>query len=157
VTTTLPATTTTVATDELVKKAVQDYFLAYVQCGTAPSACVPHDFTAAQGSTRKILTEFVGGLVREGLYFSTDGRGQYLVVESVNVGSQSEASATYCMYDAGIVMGPTGPDGQPTVVNDAIHSVRYMYTVFLEDGLWSVGREQELERLGEGNLCPPSG
>ena len=90
------------------------------------------------------------------MYFSTDRRGQYLVVESVSLVSSGEASATYCLYDAGIVLGPNGPDGNPTVVNDAIGSVRYEYGVFLEDGAWKVGREHELEQLGEGNHCPPS-
>jgi hypothetical protein len=155
-TTTLPATTTTVATEDLIKQAVQDYFEAYEACGVAPASCIPSTFTSVQGSARAILDEFASGLVAQGLYFSTDRRGQYLVAESVSPRSASEASATYCLYDAGIVMGPVGPDGQPTVVNDVILSVRYEYGVFLEDGVWKVGRQHELEQLGEGNHCPPS-
>ena len=155
-TTTIPATTTTVATEDLIKQAVQAYFEAYEQCGIAPADCAPDTFTAVQGPSRGILTDFVQGLVANGLYFSTERRGQYLVAESVDVTSSAEATATYCVYDAGIVLGPNGPDGVPTVVNDGIASVRYSYGLFLEDGVWSVGREHELDRLGEGNLCPPS-
>ncbi len=154
--TTLPATTTTVPTEDLITQAVQDYFEAYQRCGIAPVLCQPEEFTASQGSSRAILSDFVAGLVGEGLYFSTDRRGQYLVAESVSLASSSEASATFCLYDAGIVMGPVGPDGQATVVNDVITSERYAYTVFLEEGLWIVGRERSIERLGEGNLCPPA-
>jgi hypothetical protein len=155
-TTTLPATTTTVATEDLIKQAVQDYFEAYQQCGTAPATCVPADFTATEGPSRAIVTEFAQGLAAQGLYFSTDRRGMYLVVESVTVSMPSEATAMYCVYDPGIVLGATGPDGLPTVVNDQISSIRYSYGLFLEEGLWRVGRQHELERLGEGSLCPPS-
>jgi hypothetical protein len=154
--TTLPATTTTVATEDLIKTAVQDYFEAYEQCGMAPAACDPEAFTATQGPSRAILKDFAAGLIANGLYFSTDRRGMYLVAESVNVTSDSEANAIYCVYDAGIVMGPTGPDGAPTVINDVIASVRYSYDLFFESGAWSVGRQQQVERLGEGSLCPPS-
>lgn len=155
-TTTLPATTTTVATEDLIKQAVQDYFEAYEQCGTAPATCVPAEFTATEGPSRAIVTEFAQGLAAQGLYFSTDRRGMYLVLESVTVSTPSEATATYCVYDPGIVLGANGPDGLPTVVNDQISSIRYSYGLFLEGGLWRVGRQHEVERLGEGSLCPPS-
>lgn len=155
-TTTLPATTTTVATEDLIKKAVQDYFEAYELCGTTPATCSPDQFTALQGLSRSTVTEFAKGLVASGLYFSTDRRGMYLVAESVSPVSPTEATATYCSFDPGIVLGPDGPDGLPTVVNDRIVSVTYMYRLFLEDGLWKVGEQRELENLGEGNLCPPA-
>ena len=155
-TTTLPATTTTVATEDLIKTAVQNYFEAYQQCGMAPATCDPSTFTASQGPSRAILVDFAAEMVAAGLYFSSDRRGMYLVAESVNVTSPNEASAIYCLYDPGIVMGPTGPDGAPTVVNDVIASVRYSYSLFFERGDWRVGRQHELQRLGEGSLCPPS-
>ena len=154
-TTTLPATTTTVATEDLIKQAVQDYFEAYEQCGVAPAVCAPDSFTALQGLSRTTLTEFAKGLVAEGMYFSTDRRGMYLVAESVTVVSPTEATANYCSYDPGIVLGPVGPDGVPTVVNDVIASVRYTYRLFFEGSEWRVGEQRELEQLGEGSLCPP--
>jgi hypothetical protein len=153
--TTLPATTTTVATEDLIKSAVQTYFEGYERCGMAPGTCDPEPFTARQGSTRVNLGDFAHGLVAAGLYFSSDRRGMYLVAESVNVATATEANARYCLYDAGIVLGPTGPDGAPTVINDVIASVRYSYDLFFEDGVWRVGNEYKLERLGEGSLCPP--
>jgi ABC-type glycerol-3-phosphate transport system substrate-binding protein len=158
-TTTLqPETTTTVPTEDLIKQAVQDYFEAYEQCGTTPSACTPEVFTATQGLSRATVTEFAKGLVAQGLYFSTDRRGMYLVAESVSTVSLTEATANYCVYDAGIVMGPIGPDGLPTVVNDVIESVKYTYRLFLEDEVWKVGEQRQLERLGQGSvsLCPPA-
>jgi hypothetical protein len=155
-TTTLPATTTTVATEDLIKQAVQDYIGSYEQCGTLPATCDPATFTAVQGPSRAILSEFATAMVSEGLHFSTDRRGTYLVAESISSVSSTEASANYCWYDSLIVLGPIGPDGAPTVVNDTIASVRYTYGMFLEDGVWLVGRQHELERLGEGSLCPPS-
>ena len=127
-TTTLPATTTTVATEDLVKQAVQDYFEAYTVCGTTPATCSP-SFTAAEGPSRAVVTEFAQGLVDQGLYFSTDRRGTYLVAESVSLDSPSQATAIYCAHDALIVLGPNGPDGLPTTVNDEITSFRYQYRV----------------------------
>jgi hypothetical protein len=155
-TTTLPATTTTVATDELVKQAVQDYQAAYWTCGQAPTSCDPTAFTASQGESRTTIEELAGGLMREGLYFSSDLRGSYLVPETIDVNSSSEVVARSCWYDAAVVLGPIGPDGQPTVVNDEIISIRYDLTLFLEDGVWRVGGQVEDQRLGEGNLCPPA-
>ena len=155
-TTTLPATTTAVATEDLIKQAVQDYATAYHACGADPAACIPDTFTAAQGRSRATITELVEGMAAQGLYFSTDLRGSYSVAESITVGSPTQASAMYCIYDAGAVMGPVGPDGVPTVVNDVLASVRYSFDLFLEDGSWLVGEQHQTERLGEGSLCPPA-
>ena len=155
-TTTVPETTTTVPTEALIKQAVQDYYIAYENCGAAPINCAPEDFTALQGPSRETVKEMATGLVQHGLYFSTDLRGSYLVAEAVSVKSPTEAEATYCMFDAGIVLGPNGPDGSPTVVNDVIASVRYSYRLFLEGDAWLVGEQEQLERLGEGSLCPPA-
>ncbi len=153
-TTTLPPTTTTIATEDLIRQAVQDYSDAYHQCGAVPADCLPETFTAVQGHSRATVIELATGMVAEGLYFSTDLRGSYFVDESVTMGSATEANAVFCVFDAGAVMGPNGPDGLPTVVNDVIASVRYRFQLFLEDGAWRVGEQSQLERLGEGSLCP---
>ena len=155
-TTTLPAATTTVPTETLINQAVQDYSLAYHQCGMAPAVCDPTSFTATQGPSRSIVTKFATDMVQQGLYFSPDSRGSYIVVESVDVVSAKEATAVGCIYDAGTVLGPTGPDGLPTVLNDQILSLRNQYHLYLDEGGWRVGEKHELERLGEGNLCLPA-
>lgn len=156
-TTTMPeTTTTTVPTESLIKQAVQGYLTAYHQCGVAPAVCDPASFTARQGRSRSIVTELANGMTRQGFYFSTDTRGSYVVAESVAFVSAVEATAVFCAYDAGAVMGPIGPDGLPTIVDDQIVSVRYQYRTFLEGESWRVGEQSELERLGEGSLCPPA-
>jgi hypothetical protein len=155
-TATLPATTTTVATEDLIKQAVQAYSAAYHACGVEPAACVPDTFTAVSGRSRSTVTEFVQGLMDQGLYFSPDQRGSYVTAESVSIDSPSEATAVFCVFDAGTVLGPDGPDGVPTLVNDQIVSLRDEYQLFFENGSWLVGEKQELEHLGEGSLCPPA-
>ncbi|MEP7202630.1 MAG: hypothetical protein ABI894_08480 [Ilumatobacteraceae bacterium] len=154
--TTLPATTTTVPTEDLITQAVQDYFAAYHLCGVMPSTCLPDTFTAVHGHSRSTLLELSTGMVQQGLYFLADSRGSYLVAESVSLVSATEATATYCAYDAGTVMGPDGPDGLPTIVNDEILNVRYEYRLYREGGRWLVGGQREIQQLGQGSLCPPS-
>ena len=58
--------------------------------------------------------------------------------------------------DALIVLGPNGPDGLPTTVNDQIISYRFRYDVYLDSHTWKVGGQLQQESLGEGNLCPPA-
>jgi hypothetical protein len=99
------------------------------------------------------VSDLVAGMIKEGLYFSTDLRGSHIVAESVMTTTSSEATSTYCASDALVVLGPNGPDGLPTVVNDAISSSRYEYDVFLEGGVWLVGKQLQLERLGDGIHC----
>jgi len=153
VATTLPATTTTVATEDLIKKAVQDYFAAYILCGQAPASCDPSTFTATKGPSREKISELIKGMSQEGLHFSADLRGTRLVAESVAT-TELATTAIYCAYDALTVLGPLGPDGQPTVVNDVISNVRYVYNLFFESGIWLVGQQTQLEHLPAGNLCP---
>ena len=155
-TTTLPATTTTVATEDLIKTAVQNFVAAYINCGQVPARCDPATFTAVQGDTRPRLTSLASGMAEQGLYFSTDLRGSYFLAQSVNVESVTQATAIYCAFDALTVLGPNGPDGLPTVVNDQILSYRYEYTVLFEDAAWRVSDQHEQEQLGEGNMCPPA-
>lgn len=97
-----------------------------------------------------------GGMTEQGLHFSEDVRGTYLVAQSIDAESDISASAIYCAFDALTVLGPIGPDGLPTVVNDEILSYTYRYTLFAEDGVWRVGEQLQQQQLGEGNLCPPA-
>jgi len=152
-TTTLPATTTTVATEDLIKQAVQDYAEAYHQCGLAPATCVPENFTASQGHSRATIRELAVGMAQEGLYFSPDRRGSYAKIEAANLASSTEAVATVCEYDAGAVMGPVGPDGLPTVVNDETLTVWYELHLFLENGVWRVGEQLKTTPAAEVASC----
>ena len=156
-TTTLPATTTTVATEDQIKQAVQDYGVAYHLCGVTPATCVPESFTAEEGHSRSTLLELATGMSQQGLHFAADARGSYLVAESVTMVSVTEATATFCAYDAGTVLGPNGPDGLATVVNDQVVSIRNEYRLYLEATDWRVGEQQQIEELGPGSLCPPAG
>ena len=153
-TTTLPPTTTTVATEDLIKQAVQDYVVAYHECGVDPAACVPENFTASQGHSRALMDDFVAGLIGEGLHFSTETRGSRVVAESATVDSDTTARAVFCIFDAGTVLGPIGPDNVPTVVNDEVASMRDEFGLFLENGSWRVGDRHELEQLSDGDSCP---
>ena len=156
-TTTEPATTTTaVPTETLIKQAVQDYAAAYHACGVEPAACDATTFTADQGPSRTIVKDLAESMTRQGLHFLPDARGSYIVAESVIVVSATEATAIYCVFDAGTVLGPNAPDGSQTIVNDQVLSFRNEYRLYLEEAHWRVGEKNELEHLGEGNLCPPA-
>ena len=151
--TTLPATTTTVATEDLIKTAVRDFISAYITCGQLPARCDPTTFTAAQGDTRGRLISLASGMSEQGLYFSGDLRGSHLNSVVVRLVNSSQATVESCWYDAGVVLGPIGPDGQPTVVNDKASSTQYSHTLFLEEGLWRVAEQNELVSLGDGDKC----
>ncbi|MEY2445132.1 MAG: hypothetical protein QOE00_1712, partial [Ilumatobacteraceae bacterium] len=114
--TTMPETTTTVATEDLIKQAVQNYFSAYEACGQSPAQCDPALFTSTRGPSRSIVSQLATGMGNQGLHFSDDVRGSYLVAESVSKTSDTEFSAIFCAYDALVVLGPLGPDNLPTVV-----------------------------------------
>ncbi|HSB86392.1 MAG TPA: hypothetical protein VLD86_08790, partial [Ilumatobacteraceae bacterium] len=112
------------STEDQIKQAVQDYFLAYEECGAAPAACDPASFTAEQGKSRSTVTALVSGMSRDGLRFSEDLRGSYVTVESVQQSEPLRATASACWFDAAVVLGPVGPDGNPTVIDDQILSYR---------------------------------
>ena len=162
-TTTEPPTTTTPATEAptttaaptpeaAVRQALQDYFKSYDECGLAPAECDPTAFSAPDSEAQKNLVKFFGDMKGRDLRFSPDDRGSYKVIEAVEVGADvSRLSA--CLYDAGVVLGPDGPDGQPTVVNDAIESVRNRYEMRLIAGSWLLAESVEIDYLGEGDKC----
>jgi hypothetical protein len=152
-TTTLPPTTTTVPTEDLIKQAVQDYVEAYHQCGADPAACAPDNFTAAQGHSRATIADLANGMAQQGLYFPADRNGSHINPQSVTMTRADEAETESCWYDAGAVLGPIGPDGLPTIVNDEVESLRISHTLFLENGLWRVGEQRQLEVLGETDAC----
>jgi len=154
--TTLPPTTTTVPAEDLIKQAVQDYEAAYWACGQSPSTCDPTSFTATQGKSRSTISDLVNGFVANGMYFSADLGGSPLTTDLIATVSPVESTATTCWFDAAVVLGPTGPDGQPTVVNDEVQSIRYNIELYLEGGIWRVGGQVEIEELSDGHGCAAS-
>lgn len=146
----------TVDGEGAVRLGLQHYFLAYGACGEAPATCDPSSFLAPGGPALAKAREFVAGLVTAGFSFGADVRGSYIVAESVSFLSDDEAEAIACWFDAGVVLGPDGPDGQPTVVNDRASSSRYRYELRRAASGWLVVRETALADLGEGNRCPPA-
>jgi hypothetical protein len=135
-----------------VEAALLAYFDAYFACGDNPADCVI-DFAAEEGSAKENLTEFVAELVARGWYFAPGDFGSRIVIEDITLSTPTVSIVTSCLYDAGRVLGPNGPDGQPTVVNDTVTSKRYRHTLYLESNRWLVGIEEELAVLGDGDLC----
>jgi hypothetical protein len=88
------------------------------------------------------------------MYIAPDLRGTYLRPQTVTLESPVRAVVMSCFHDAGTILGPPGPDGQPTVVNDEILSYNIQHTLFLENGRWLVGVETRLNEIGEGDQCP---
>ncbi len=150
-TTTLPepTTATTVPAETLIKQAVQDYAVAYHACGSRTSrSATRRRSPPSQGPSRSIVTELATGMARQGLYFSTDlTRLVHRRPESVSVliGHRGDGESVAYSTPAA-VLGPNGPDGLPTVVNDQLRSFRYEYHLYLEDGTLASRRE---ERTGD--------
>jgi hypothetical protein len=144
------------AVEVAVKKGVQDFFAAYMACGQAPAACHPADFHSPRGTAVGQGTVYFQGLAARGEYFSTDLRDSYIVTQSVGLDDASSAVTFSCWYDASILLGPPGTDGQPTVLNDKIISVREKQELYLDGTEWKVGEAATVQDLGDGNQCPPA-
>jgi hypothetical protein len=152
--TTAPSTTapsTTVDVDTALAVALDAYWAGYQACGESPATC-DITYLAEQGPIREITKQGFADLADRGWYFSPDRRGSNYAIQSTSVRGD-QAVVESCVFDAGIVLGPNGPDGQPTVVNDEERSLSVKHTLFLEDGVWRVGQEDILVELGSGNLC----
>jgi hypothetical protein len=100
-----------------------------------------------------MTTKLVNALRNSADYFGTDLRGSYLVTQQVVFTSTSVARATSCWFDAGLILGPDGPDGKPTVIDDSITSSTMVHTLYLKSGRWLVGEETQIAQLGDGDLC----
>lgn len=149
-------TTTTNPIVAAVRQGVHDYIAASTTCSVDPATCDAAAFTVEGSPARSNAVAYYAQLVKLGFHASPADRGSYIVIESVTFNSNNEAAVMICGYDAGIMLGLPGPDGQPTVVNDQLVSARSTLTMDLREGRWLVGKS-ESARLGEGNLCPPQG
>ncbi len=143
------------AVEQSVKQAVQDFFAAYMACGQAPTQCHAADFHSTRGTAVGQGTVYFQGLAARGEYFSTDLRGSYVVTQSVALEDPTSAITFSCWYDASILLGPLNANGQPTVLNDKIISVREKQALFFDGTQWKVGEAATVQDLGEGNKCPP--
>jgi uncharacterized protein YcfL len=155
-TTTLPPETTTTVSatpEDLIKEAVQTYAAAYHTCGLSPATCDSATFTALEGRSRQTIAELATAMSKQGLYFSTDTRGSHVSAKDVSLVSPTQAAVMLCWYDAGIVLGPPGPDGLPTVVNDESGTSLYSLTLFLEDGTWRVAEQSQPVPVAPGDQC----
>jgi hypothetical protein len=143
------------AVEEAVKKGVQDFFAAYMACGQAPAECHPGDFHSERGTAVGQGTVYFNGLNKRGWYFAADLRGSYIVTQSVALENPTSAIAFSCWYDASTLLGPLDANGEPTVLNDKIISVRQKQNLFFDGADWKVGEAAPVEDLGDGNKCPP--
>jgi hypothetical protein len=143
------------AVEAAVKKGVQEFFAAYMSCGQAPAACHPADFHSSRGTAVGQGTVYFQGLAARGEYFSPDLRGSYIVTQSVALEDPTSAVTFSCWYDASILLGPPGADGQPTVLNDKVISVREKQALYFDGTDWKVGEAATVQDLGDGNKCPP--
>lgn len=139
-----------------IKKGVQDFFAAYMACGQAPARCHAADFHSTRGTAVGQGTVYFQGLASRGEYFGPDLRGSYIVTQSVALQDATSAVTFSCWYDASKLLGPIGADGQPTVLNDKMISVREKQELYLDGTDWKVGEAATVEDLGDGNKCPPA-
>jgi hypothetical protein len=143
------------ATEEAIKRGVQDFFAAYMACGQAPSKCHPADFHSTRGTAVGQGTVYFQGMAARGEYFGPDLRGSYIVTQSVALDDPTSAVTFSCWYDASVLLGPVGADGRPTVLNDKKISVREKQALYFDGTAWKVGEGATVQDLGDGNQCPP--
>ena len=139
-----------------IKKGVQDFFAAYMACGQAPARCHAADFHSSRGTAVGQGTVYFQGRASRGERLGPDLRGSYIVTQSVALDDATSAVTFSCWYDASILLGPNGADGQPTVLNDKIISVREKQELYSDGTDWKVGEAATVEDLGDGNKCPPA-
>ena len=137
-----------------VTAAVQLAFDNFNACFVSPTNCDPASVYAPNSPALADLRVFITSAVSSGQHLSPDFRGSYGIIEAISFPTESSASATLCIYDAGTILGPKDGAGSPTVVNDSISSSRSQDTLILVGDRWLVSETATLEDLGEGNRCP---
>jgi hypothetical protein len=67
----------------------------------------------------------------------------YVVVNAVTVDLATSTTATTdeCVYDPSPLLGPPGPDGNPTIVSTDAVPRHFQHTVYLDGGTWLAGDE----------------
>ena len=125
------------------------------QCFQHPQACDANLVYVPGGRGSLGLRSFLDASIQSGAYLSSNTRGSYIVVEAVTFPSDAAATATSCVFDAGITLGPADSTGNPTVLDDSTGSRRTQQSLVLVDGEWRVTETTILKQLGAGNQCPP--
>jgi hypothetical protein len=120
-TTTTAPTTTTVPLEVEIQAALDFYVDAFLTCGERPAEC-DQSFVAPDSSIAQGVAAFVQRFIDNDWYISTDRRGTYIRLTSIDSKSTTEVDVTACWYDPTVLLGAPGPDGQPTVVNDEVAS-----------------------------------
>jgi hypothetical protein len=151
-TSTTVAPTTTIPLIDEIQTAMDDFLAGLIRCGEAPEQC-DVGFLAEDSPVQGIVRQrFLDRAGADQYYAPDDGRS-YVNVEDVTSRSPSRVTAVVCSFDAIVILGPPGPDGKPTIVNDQQLSDRTEYVLLMEDGRWQVADGTELEVLGEGDQC----
>ena len=134
--------------------AVHIYDAGYLACGEAPATCDPSGFTASTGPVRANLVEFFAGMAAQGMYFGPGDEPEILSIGELRPGtSGEEAEVDVCIWSTGVVYGPPGPDGNPTVVNDEKTTLRFTYRLVREVERWVVSEEIPGDSVVGANAC----
>lgn len=157
-TSTIAATTTQPATPEsaAVRAAVAAYWAASQACGQRPTACEPESFTAGTGPLRSVVEAYREQLIENGYYLGEPepDSGAYVDVRSVLLDpTRTSAATSECVYDPTPLFGPTGRDGEPTVVNDFFATRYVVHTFTLQDGEWLASEEQHPDVSTDTDPC----
>jgi hypothetical protein len=152
-TTTTAPTTTTVPLDVEIQAALDFYADAFFTCGERPADC-DQSFVAPNSSIAQGVAAFVQRFIDNDRYFSPDRRGTYVKLTSIDSQNSDTVEVSSCWYDAAIILGAPGPDGQPTVFNDRVASQLFELTFVRVGGVWLAADLQSGEILGEDvDLC----
>jgi hypothetical protein len=131
---------------------MDDFLAGTLRCGEAPARCdlsFLADGSPIQERGRRLAEDRAGA----DQYYASDSRGTYVRVEAVANRTDTDVLATTCWFDAIVILGPPGPDGLPTTVDDRAISSRKQHSLVREDGQWKVTEQTEIEELGEGDQC----
>ena len=136
-----------------VEAAAKRAFTAFAQCYQSPSMCDPSAVYAADSPALTHLQTFIADAITSGRHLSKNERGSYINVETYTFPSQQEATATICMYDAGITLGPPNARGKPTVIDDSIVSAKFEEKFVLVGDKWMASEFLSRVDLGSGEQC----
>lgn len=136
-----------------VEAAAKRAFKAFAECYRSPSMCDPSAVYAADSPALTHLQTFLADAITSGRYLSENERGSYIHVETYTFPRQQEATATICMYDAGITLGPPNARGKPTVIDDSIVSARLEEKFVLVGDEWTASEILSRVELGSGDHC----
>jgi hypothetical protein len=131
---------------------MDDFLADYLRCGETPARC-DVSFLADGSPIQTVVRQRAMDRAGADQYYAPDNGMSYIRVESITSRSATQVNAITCWFDAIVVLGPPGPDGSATIVNDQQLSVRTEYVLSFEQARWKVADGTEIALLGDGNLC----